>query len=79
MTRGADDLSMEIQAVRKIVGRCQNARFGQVLPESCVIVSVGGGKTIRLGRNDCVGGAGISPADLRMYTLPRGIRQRENS
>ncbi len=38
----------------------------------------GGWKTIRLGRNDGIRGAGAAPADLRMYTLPRGIRQRDH-
>ena len=37
-----------------------------------------GRKSIRLSRNDGIGGSGASPADLRMYTLPRGIRQRDS-
>jgi len=35
-------------------------------------------KTIRLDRNGSLGRPGASTADLRMYTLPRGIRQRDD-
>lgn len=42
------------------------------------LVRLGGRKTIRLDRNNGFDSAGTSPADLRMFTLPRQIRQRDN-
>lgn len=42
------------------------------------LIRWGGRKSIRLDRNDDFGGMGTSPADLRMYTLPRHIRQRDD-
>ncbi len=43
-----------------------------------MLVRLGGWKTTRLDRNIGFNGVGTSPADLRMYTLPRQIRQRDN-